>query len=69
MATLGLLYIMAAMGGLGIPRRAHPIAVTEPTYPAVPLLFAAIHALGQAANLIQLTRPKLVKPVVVKAAG
>jgi cytochrome c oxidase subunit 1 len=68
-AALGLLYTMAAMGGLGIPRRAYPLPVTDPTYPAVLLLFAAILALGQAASLIQLLRPKIVKPVAVKTAG
>jgi cytochrome c oxidase subunit 1 len=68
-AALSLLYTMAAMGGLGIPRRAYPLPVTDPTYPAVLLLFAAILALGQAAFLIQLLRPKMVKPVAVKAAG
>jgi hypothetical protein len=41
MAALGLLYTMAAMGGLGIPRRAYLLPLTDLTYAVVLLLFAA----------------------------
>jgi hypothetical protein len=68
-AALGLLYTMAATGGLGIPRRAYPLPLTDPTYAVVLLLFAAKLALRQAASLIQLIRPKIVKPIAVKVAG
>jgi heme/copper-type cytochrome/quinol oxidase subunit 1 len=60
-AALGLLYTMAAMGGLGIPRRAYPLPTTDHTTVAVLTLFASILASGQIAFLLQLTRPKTTK--------
>jgi len=68
-AALGLLYTMAALGGLGIPRRTYPLPLTDPTYVAVLLLFAAILAVGQIVFLIQLFKPKIVRPVAVKVSG